>query len=259
MSNTIADETNEESHLKCDGIWKVYGAQEKAVARALGTSNKLPQVAMTAIAQVKNVSFQVKPGETLVIMGLSGSGKSTLIRCLTRLIEPTAGRVYFNGQSVTDMNPSELREFHRHQCAMVFQHFGLFPHRKVLDNVAFGLEVRGVPRAIREKRAMEMLELVGLSHRESLYPNELSGGMKQRVGLARALAVEPGLLLFDEPFSALDPLIRRDLQDELLRLKTNLRKTMLFITHDMQEALKLGDRMRSCATVRSFRSARLRT
>lgn len=234
----------ESEHLRCEGIWKVFGHHESAMRRFLAQpASPAREHPDDVTAAVKNVSFTVKPAETLVIMGLSGSGKSTLIRCITRLIEPTAGRVFFNDQCVTDMKPVQLREFHRHECAMVFQHFGLFPHRRVLDNVAFGLEVRGIARSIREDRARKMLDVVGLGHCAARFPGELSGGMKQRVGLARALAVEPNLLLFDEPFSALDPLIRRDLQDELLRLRRSVHKTMLFITHDMQEALKLGDRI----------------
>lgn len=243
MTNCVPRDVTTSAHLRCERLWKVFGPHEKALSRTGSSTLDPAEVPPDAIAAVKDVTFEVKPAETLVIMGLSGSGKSTLIRCLTRLIEPTAGRVFFDGQCVNDMKPAQLREFHRHQCGMVFQHFGLFPHRTVLDNVAFGLEVRGVARSVREERAMQMLDLVGLARRENYYPSELSGGMKQRVGLARALAVEPGLLLFDEPFSALDPLIRRDLQDELIRLRGSVQKTMVFITHDMSEALKLGDRI----------------
>lgn len=195
------------------------------------------------VAAVRDVSFRVEPGETFVVMGLSGSGKSTLIRCLARLIELTAGSVLIDGARVHSMSSAELRELRRHKCAMVFQHFGLFPHRRVLDNVAYGLEVTGMRRSERERRAREVTDLVGLGGWEQHYPDEISGGMKQRVGLARALAVDPQLLFFDEPFSALDPLIRRELQDELVRLARVVRKTFIFITHDMSEALKLGDRI----------------
>jgi len=176
-------------------------------------------------------------------MGLSGSGKSTLVRCLSRLIEPTAGEVLIDGEDVTAASAERLRELRRTKMSMVFQHFGLLPHRRLLDNVAFGLEVQGKDKSSRLKRANEMLELVGLGGLGDSYPDQLSGGMQQRVGLARALANEPEILLFDEPFSALDPLIRRDMQDEVGRLQRELRKTTVFITHDLSEALKLGDRI----------------
>jgi glycine betaine/proline transport system ATP-binding protein len=178
-----------------------------------------------------------------VVMGLSGSGKSTLVRLLTRLIEPTAGTVQMNGQDIMAADDGELRELRRKHCAMVFQHFGLLPHRTVRDNVAFGLEVRGVSKAERRSKAQQMVDLVGLSGYETDFPDQLSGGMQQRVGLARALAGDPDLLLFDEPFSALDPLIRRDMQNEVIRLHHEVGKTMIFITHDLAEALKLGDRI----------------
>ncbi len=192
---------------------------------------------------VKDVSFDVTPGEVFVVMGLSGSGKSTLIRLLTRLIEPTAGQVVMNGEDITAATDDQLRELRRHHVAMVFQHFGLLPHRKVIDNVGYGLEVRGEDKAERRARAKEMVDLVGLTGYEESYPDQLSGGMQQRVGLARALAVDPQVLMFDEPFSALDPLIRRDMQNEVIRLHDEVGKTMIFITHDLQEALKLGDRI----------------
>jgi glycine betaine/proline transport system ATP-binding protein len=176
-------------------------------------------------------------------MGLSGSGKSTLIRCFSRLIEPTAGEVTIDGQNVVGLNPSELRELRRTRLSMVFQNFGLLPHRQALDNIAFGLEVQGMGKAERLERANQMLDLVGLGSVGDSYPDELSGGMQQRVGLARALANDPAILLFDEPFSALDPLIRRDMQDEVVRLQSELKKTVVFITHDLAEALKVGDRI----------------
>jgi glycine betaine/proline transport system ATP-binding protein len=190
---------------------------------------------------VRDVSFDVWPGEIFVVMGLSGSGKSTLIRCLTRLIEPTAGEVLLDGEDIRKADAKRLRELRRRRFAMVFQHFGLLPHRKVIDNVAYGLEIRGASKKERHARAREMIELVGLSGSENRYPDQLSGGMQQRVGLARALAVDPEVMLFDEPFSALDPLIRRDMQNEVLRLHHEVGKTMIFITHDLAEALKLGD------------------
>jgi glycine betaine/proline transport system ATP-binding protein len=176
-------------------------------------------------------------------MGLSGSGKSTLVRCLTRLIEPTSGEVVIDGRDVTKAGQGELRDLRRTHASMVFQHFGLLPHRQVIDNVAYGLEVRGVKKKQRRAKAEELIDLVGLTGYEASYPDQLSGGMQQRVGLARALANDPSLLLFDEPFSALDPLIRRDMQNEVIRLHHELRKTMVFITHDLAEALKLGDRI----------------
>jgi glycine betaine/proline transport system ATP-binding protein len=176
-------------------------------------------------------------------MGLSGSGKSTLIRCLSRLIEPTSGEVLLNGADLLAMNDEELREVRRGKISMVFQHFGLFPHRKVIDNIAYGLEVQKVDKVTRLARATEVLNIVGLDGWADRYPQQLSGGMQQRVGLARALAVDPEILLFDEPFSALDPLIRKEMQDELIRLQKTMQRTIIFITHDFAEALRLGDRI----------------
>ena len=192
---------------------------------------------------VRDVSFEVLPGEIFVVMGLSGSGKSTLVRCLTRLIEPTAGEVLLDGEDIRAANERRLRALRRQRFSMVFQHFGLLPHRRVLENIAFGLEIRGEPRAGRLQRAQEMLTLVGLDGHADQFPDQLSGGQQQRVGLARALAGDPEVMLFDEPFSALDPLIRRDMQNEVLRLHHEVGKTMVFITHDLAEALKLGDRI----------------
>ncbi|HEX2756367.1 MAG TPA: betaine/proline/choline family ABC transporter ATP-binding protein, partial [Candidatus Limnocylindrales bacterium] len=190
---------------------------------------------------VGDVSFDVEPGEVFVVMGLSGSGKSTLVRCLTRLIEPTFGEVDLDGEDIRKASQERLRELRRRRFSMVFQNFGLLPHRRVLDNIAFGLELRGEPKAQRLARAEEMLGLVGLDGMADRYPEQLSGGQQQRVGLARALAGDPEVMLLDEPFSALDPLIRRDMQNEVIRLHDDLRKTMVFITHDLAEALKLGD------------------
>jgi glycine betaine/proline transport system ATP-binding protein len=195
------------------------------------------------VAAVRDVSFEVHPGEVFVVMGLSGSGKSTLVRTLIRLIEPTAGRVEMDGRDVTAADKDALLQLRRHTSSMVFQHFGLLAHRTVLDNVAFGLEVQGVSKAERHARAAEVLTLVGLEDAASQFPDELSGGMQQRVGLARAFAVDPKVMLYDEPFSALDPLIRRDMQDEVIRLQHETGKTMVFITHDLPEALRLGDRI----------------
>jgi len=227
------------ARVSCRDLWKIYGPHsERSVAPM--RSGRLVD---GHTAAVREVSFDVEPGETFVVMGLSGSGKSTLVRCLTRLVEPTEGEVDLDGRSVTGMSAAELRELRRGELAMVFQHFGLFPHRRVLDNVAYGLEISGVSRREREAKAREVLELVGLTAWAGHHPAELSGGMRQRVGLARALAVRPRLLLLDEPFSALDPLIRRELQDEMLRLADVMNQTSIFITHDMTEALKIGHRI----------------
>ncbi len=192
---------------------------------------------------VHDVSFDVKTGETFVVMGLSGSGKSTLIRCVSRLADVTRGSVALDGEDLTQMSEQALRQVRREKLSMVFQHFGLLPHRRVIDNVAYGLEVQGISKQDRHTRAMEVLEVVGLEGWENHYPQQLSGGMQQRVGLARALAVDPEVLFFDEPFSALDPLIRRDMQEELLRLQEEMQRTLVFITHDFAEAIKLGDRI----------------
>ena len=195
------------------------------------------------LVAVRDATFSVERGETFVVMGLSGSGKSTLIRCLSRLIEPTSGTVRIDGTPIGGLDDHALRELRRNRLSMVFQHFGLFPHRTVIDNVAFGLEIQGATKADRYERALEVLSVVGLGDWADHFPQQLSGGMQQRVGLARALCVEPEILFFDEPFSALDPLIRRDMQDELLSLQARMRRTLVFITHDFHEALKLGDRI----------------
>ena len=231
--------------VKVENLWKVFGPK---AARIPGSEDgKLSPAALRektgCIAAVKDVSFDVTQGEVFVVMGLSGSGKSTLVRCLTRLIEPTAGDVTIDDDDVLKMSESSLRSLRRNHVAMVFQHFGLLPHRRVIDNIAYGLEVRGLGRKERHAKANEVLELVGLTGNANSYPDQLSGGMQQRVGLGRALAGDPSLLLFDEPFSALDPLIRRDMQNEVIRLHEEVGKTMVFITHDLQEALKLGDRI----------------
>jgi glycine betaine/proline transport system ATP-binding protein len=229
--------------LICRDIWKIFGRAPDRAYAALASGQRLPENQGGHVVAVRGVSFAVQRGETFVVMGLSGSGKSTLVRCLSRLAEPTAGEILVDGEDVRAMGELALRELRRHKVSMVFQNFGLFPHRRVLDNVAYGLEVRGVARAAREAQAMKMIELVGLAGWAHHLPRQLSGGMQQRVGLARALAVDPEILLFDEPFSALDPLIRREMQDELLRLQSTLHKTSIFITHDFAEALKLGDRI----------------
>jgi glycine betaine/proline transport system ATP-binding protein len=231
--------------LSVRNLWKIFGRGADGI---IGTPDAdLSRAELKektgCVVGVRDVSFDVAPGEVFVVMGLSGSGKSTLVRCLTRLIEPTAGEVVIDGHDIVAASEAELRDLRRTHASMVFQHFGLLPHRQVIDNVAYGLEVRGVSKKERRAKAEEIVSLVGLSGFERSYPDQLSGGMQQRVGLARALANDPSLLLFDEPFSALDPLIRRDMQNEVIRLHHELGKTMVFITHDLQEALKLGDRI----------------
>ena len=231
--------------IHAEGVWKIFGPHAD---RIIGTPDaELPRSELRAktgcVAAVRDVSFDVWPGEVFVVMGLSGSGKSTLVRTLIRLIEPTAGSISIAGQDVTAANSTELRQLRRHTVSMIFQHFGLLAHRRVIDNVAFGLEVQGVAKAERLARAAEVLKLVGLEESANSFPDQLSGGMQQRVGVARAFAVDPKVMLYDEPFSALDPLIRRDMQDEVCRLQEETGKTMVFITHDLPEALRLGDRI----------------
>ncbi|MEV4015182.1 glycine betaine/L-proline ABC transporter ATP-binding protein [Nonomuraea angiospora] len=228
--------------LDVRGLWKVFGPKAGRVVGSTLSRTELKEQT-GCVAAVRDVSFSVRRGEVFVVMGLSGSGKSTLVRCLTRLIEPTAGEIVLDGEDIRTADARKLRELRRHRMAMVFQHFGLLPHRCVLENVAFGLEIRGTPKKERYERAREVLGLVGLTGFENSYPDQLSGGMQQRVGLARALAADPEVLLFDEPFSALDPLIRREMQNEVIRLHHEVGKTMIFITHDLSEALKLGDRI----------------
>ncbi len=244
-TENAAEATTTDSALSVRNLWKIFG---KGSDNIIGTPDAdLSRADLKektgCVVGVKDVSFDVAPGEVFVVMGLSGSGKSTLIRLLTRLIEPTAGQIMMDGQDVVKASDAELRELRRTHTSMVFQHFGLLPHRQVIDNVAYGLEVRGIGKKERRAKAGEIVELVGLQGYEKSYPDQLSGGMQQRVGLARALANDPEMLLFDEPFSALDPLIRRDMQNEVIRLHHELGKTMVFITHDLSEALKLGDRI----------------
>jgi glycine betaine/proline transport system ATP-binding protein len=234
--------TDNSDTLVCRDLWKVFGAKaETALAASGGDGAAL--VAQGLVPAVRAVNLTVRRGEIFVIMGLSGSGKSTLVRLLSRLIEPTAGQVLFNGQNLLTASEAEMTQIRRHKMGMVFQHFALLPHLTVLENTAFPLEVQGLPRAAREARAREMIALVGLAGREGAYPRQLSGGQQQRVGIARSLAVEPELWFLDEPFSALDPLIRRELQDEFIRLQSRLHKTIIFITHDFDEAIRLADRI----------------
>ncbi|MEO8461999.1 MAG: betaine/proline/choline family ABC transporter ATP-binding protein, partial [Chloroflexota bacterium] len=244
MQTAQADRTNGvDPTIAVRGLWKVFGPAEARIADSplLELSSAEFRLQTGSTIAVRDVSFDVMPGEVFVVMGLSGSGKSTLVRCLTRLIEPSLGQVLLDGEDIRAADEDRLRELRRRRFSMVFQHFGLLPHRRVIDNVAFGLELRGESRDIRRARAREMCELVGLTAHMDSYPDQLSGGQQQRVGLARALAGDPEVMFFDEPFSALDPLIRRDMQSEVIRLHNEVGKTMVFITHDLAEALKLGD------------------
>jgi len=229
--------------ISCRNIWKVFGPHAKQVLANIDPAKSRAEVQKETghVVAVKDVSFDIKKGECFVVMGLSGSGKSTLVRCISRLIEPTGGQVLIDGQDVTAMNKTDLRELRRHKMSMVFQHFGLFPHRKVIDNISYGLEVQGVKKAERTARAMEVLELVGLKGWEDRYPRELSGGMQQRASIARALAFDAEILLMDEPFGALDTNTRFRMQVLLKGLWDSLQCTVVFVTHDIQEAVFLGD------------------
>ena len=233
------------SKLVCRSVWKLFGDGADGFLRNNAAASLTPAKIAGAglIGAVRDVSLEVRQGEIFVIMGLSGSGKSTLVRCMSRLIAPTAGEILFDGQDLLKASAKDMIELRRHRMGMVFQHFALLPHLTVLGNVAFPLEVQGIARPAREKRAREVIELVGLGGRESYYPRELSGGQQPRVGIARSLVVEPELCSLDEPFSALDPLIRREMQDEFMRLQSLLHKTIVFITHDFDEAIRLADRI----------------
>ncbi|MFN0191274.1 MAG: glycine betaine/L-proline ABC transporter ATP-binding protein [Aestuariivirga sp.] len=226
--------------LVCRNVWKIFGPGGRHVHGAPLTGATVTE---GHIAAVRDVSLDVNEGEIFVIMGLSGSGKSTLVRCLSRLIEPSAGQILFKGENLLAASDTRMIEIRRHHMGMVFQHFALLPHLDVLANVAFPLEIQGIARPERERRALQMIELVGLAGKERVFPRQLSGGQQQRVGIARSLAVEPELWFLDEPFSALDPLIRREMQDEFIRLQSGLRKTIVFITHDFDEALRLADKI----------------
>ena len=236
--------TQQEAKLVCRNVWKIFGDD---AAEFLSSHNGNPSLdnlsAAGLVGAVRDVNLQVHAGEIFVIMGLSGSGKSTLVRCLSRLIEPTAGEILFKGENLLAADEKRMIEIRRHHMGMVFQHFALLPHMTVLENVAFPLDVQGMARARREERARQIIDLVGLSGKEDFFPRELSGGQQQRVGIARSLAVEPELWFLDEPFSALDPLIRREMQDEFARLQSVLKKTIIFITHDFDEAIRLADRI----------------
>jgi glycine betaine/proline transport system ATP-binding protein len=244
-SDTSTQSSSMTPAISVRGLWKVFGPKSERIPNTpqADLSRSELEAQTGCVVAIRDISLDVAPGELFVVMGLSGSGKSTLIRCLTRLIEPTCGTVTMGAAEVTGASEETLLDIRRNKASMVFQHFGLLPHRSLIDNVAFGLELRGVDKEQRRTKAIEVLELVGLGGLGERRPDQLSGGMQQRVGLARALATEAEILLFDEPFSALDPLIRRDMQDEIVRLHTDLNKTMVFITHDVSEALRLGDRI----------------
>ncbi|MEO3413477.1 betaine/proline/choline family ABC transporter ATP-binding protein [Roseovarius sp. CAU 1744] len=230
--------------ISCRNVWKLFGPDPKQYLANMPAGRSFDEIRADGyIAGVKDVSVEVGRGEMLVIMGLSGSGKSTLVRCFSRLHDITGGTIEVDGQDIGELDESGLIDMRRNKMGMVFQSFGLLPHRTVLDNVAFPLEMRGQDKHDRRERALEVIKLVGLEGREEYFPRELSGGQQQRVGIARSLAIEPDIWFLDEPFSALDPLIRREMQDEFLRLQEMLGKTIVFITHDFDEALRLADRI----------------
>lgn len=231
--------------VKIEDVTKIFGKNSKKAISLLQKGEAKGEILKKtgSTVGVNKASFEIKAGEIFVIMGLSGSGKSTLVRMLNRLIDPTLGKIYIDGKDIVKMSKEELRKVRREKISMVFQKFALLPHRTILENTEFGLEIQGIDKATRKQRALESLKLVGLEGYENQYPDQLSGGMQQRVGLARALANDPDVLLMDEAFSALDPLIRKDMQDELLDLQSNMEKTIIFITHDLDEALRIGDRI----------------
>lgn len=229
--------------LDCRSVWKLYGAGAEQFLRTNPNPDAEAIRQAGLIGAVRDANVRIQEGEIFVIMGLSGSGKSTLVRCLSRLVEPTAGEIRFEGKDLLSASENELIQIRRRKMGMVFQQFALLPHLTVLQNAAFPLEVQGIDKATRDARAREVVELVGLKGREDYYPRQLSGGQQQRVGIARSLAVEPELWFLDEPFSALDPLIRREMQDEFMRLQNMLHKTIVFITHDFDEAIRLADRI----------------
>ena len=240
----VGDQRIADPVIRCQQLWKVFGERPETYLASLAGSPSFEELQGAGyIAAVRDVSFDIAAGEMLVIMGLSGSGKSTLVRCLSRLIELTKGEIHVEGRLLGSLDERELIELRRNKMGMVFQNFALLPHRTVLDNVAYPLQMRGQDRHARRERALEMIRLVGLEGREEYFPRELSGGQQQRVGIARSLAIEPDIWFLDEPFSALDPLIRREMQDEFLRLQNLLGKTIVFITHDFDEALRLADRI----------------
>jgi len=230
--------------IKCEAVYKIFGAGAKKMLQdASGNVDAKTFQEAGCIVGVNNASFEVSKGELLVVMGLSGSGKSTLLRCISRLTDATAGKIFIEGQDLLSLKNKELIELRRNKMGMVFQSFALLPHKTVLENIAFPLQIKGMKTDDSISKAMDMVKLVGLEGRENYFPRELSGGQQQRVGIARSLAVEPDIWFLDEPFSALDPLIRKEMQDEFLRLQGKLQKTIMFVTHDFDEALRLADRI----------------
>jgi len=230
--------------LVCENVWKLYGDKPKEFLHQHGNNPDQETIKKAGYIQaIRDASLEVYENEILVVMGLSGSGKSTLVRCMSRLVDPTIGEIFFENIDMGKLSKKELIEIRRHKMGMVFQHFALFPHRTVIENIAFPLEVQGIKKKEREKSALEIIELVGLEGREDYFPKELSGGQQQRVGIGRSLAVKPELWFLDEPFSALDPLIRKEMQNEFLKIQNTLKKTIIFITHDFDEAIKLADRI----------------
>ena len=235
---------NKKPVIKCESVYKIFGTNaNKLLENANGPISAEEFQKAGCIIGVNDASFEIHKGEMLVVMGLSGSGKSTLLRCISRLTDPTSGKIFIDGEDLLEMNSKQLIELRRNKMGMVFQSFALLPHKTVLENIAFPLIIKGLPTEESIKKAMEMVELVGLKGRENYFPRELSGGQQQRVGIARSLAVEPDIWFLDEPFSALDPLIRKEMQDEFLRLQASLHKTIMFVTHDFDEALRLADRI----------------
>ena len=235
---------NQKPVIKCESVYKIFGTNaNKLLENASGPISAEEFQKAGCIIGVNDASFEIHKGEMLVVMGLSGSGKSTLLRCISRLTDPTSGKIFIDGEDLLEMNSKQLIELRRNKMGMVFQSFALLPHKTVLENIAFPLIIKGLATEESIKKAIEMVELVGLKGRENYFPRELSGGQQQRVGIARSLAVEPDIWFLDEPFSALDPLIRKEMQDEFLRLQASLHKTIMFVTHDFDEALRLADRI----------------
>ena len=235
---------NQKPVIKCESVYKIFGTNaNKLLENASGPISAEEFQKAGCIIGVNDASFEIHKGVMLVVMGLSGSGKSTLLRCISRLTDPTSGKIFIDGEDLLEMNSKQLIELRRNKMGMVFQSFALLPHKTVLENIAFPLIIKGLATEESIKKAMEMVELVGLKGRENYFPRELSGGQQQRVGIARSLAVEPDIWFLDEPFSALDPLIRKEMQDEFLRLQASLHKTIMFVTHDFDEALRLADRI----------------
>ena len=228
--------------LVCKNVWKLYGDKPKEFLHQYNNNPDQETIKKAGYIQaIRDASLEVYENEILVVMGLSGSGKSTLVRCMSRLVDPTIGEIFFENIDMGKLSKKELIEIRRHKMGMVFQHFALFPHRTVIENIAFPLEVQGIKKKDREKSALEIIELVGLEGREDYFPKELSGGQQQRVGIGRSLAVKPELWFLDEPFSSLDPLIRKEMQNEFLKIQSTLKKTIIFISHDFDEAIKLAD------------------